>query len=437
MRSTTDTSTPTIRIEAIDTLEHITNFDSAADHALTLRKWQEINMPMLVMSPKTRRASQMQMDSNRPDRSLRRSVFERDVDNTYVGNDGTTLRAANRWKFRGPWLAGKTEGQFNHYVEKKIRTRKSDFQEYVRQDLANRKLKEQKAIARDEGQGDEVIEPPEISDGELDLHLRHLRRNRHILSKLIHDFFDLPAPPMSEGQYSSTLGGGDRLASAAASTYAESGPPKTHPSAGLSYLRTSSHIYNHPVLGPQQFVPPVRARVLQPQRSTTGYNNIARIGVAGVVGDDSQPRGFNKTNNVGVTEAERALAEFDPTIPGGAKIWVRPDRASIDSQGRIKIETLHADPAAIRVHEGRIEPEEKPFSIPLPHSSSNSWMQEFAPPKPSQATSANYGLGSKGRGQEGDFSDVSSGRRGSQSLHGAVYETIKSLHESNKANGRL
>src|SRR5690554_1357851 len=39
LRSTTKTSTPVIRISAVDTYEHITEFGSAADHTLTLRKW--------------------------------------------------------------------------------------------------------------------------------------------------------------------------------------------------------------------------------------------------------------------------------------------------------------------------------------------------------------------------------------------------------------
>ncbi|KAI9720272.1 MAG: hypothetical protein M1812_003090 [Candelaria pacifica] len=431
LRSTTNTSTPTIRITAIDSLEHITNFDSAADHALTLRKWQEMNMPMLVPSPRTRKASQLLADANQPDKSLRRSVFERNIDNTYVDNDGNEIRADKRWKFRGPWLAGKTEGQFNQYVEKVIRRRKSLFRKYVRQDLANRKDEEQKAIARDMGQSDEAVEPTTISEEVLNSHLKSLRRNRHALSRLVHDFFDLPAPPTTEAQYSSGLGGGDRLASASTSTYAQSGPPKTHPSAGLSYLRTSSHIYNHPVLGPQTCAAPVRARVLQPQRSTTGYNTTARLGVGGIVGDGSQPRSFNKRNKADISETERALSEFDPTIPGGAKIWVRPDRASIDAQGRIKIETQHADPIAVRVHEGKIEPEDKPFSIPLPQSSSYSRMRDLSPPKSSNATSTRYGLGSSRGDLEADSSGSSISHRETQLLNGEVYKTIKSLQDSN------
>ncbi|KAI9704843.1 MAG: hypothetical protein M1836_006623 [Candelina mexicana] len=429
LRSTTDTSTPTIRIEAIDNLEHITSFGSAADHALTLRKWQEMNMPMLVPSPRTRKASQLLANANQPDRSLRRSVFERDIDNTYVDNtNGSTVRTENRWKFKGPWLAGKSEGQFNHYLEKVIRRKKSKFRDYVRRGLANRKDEEQKAIARDKGQSDEAVERTRISNEELDSHLKSLRRNRHALSRLVHNFFDLPAPPTTEIHYSSGLGGGSGRALGSTSTYAQSGPPKTHPSAGLSYLRTSSHIYNHPVLGPQTFAAPVRARVLQPQRSTTGYNNIARLGVGGIVGDDTQPRSFNKGNKPEMSETERALSTFDPTIPGGSKIWVRPDRASIDAQGRIKIETQHADHQAVRVHEGRIQQEDKPFSIPLPPNSPYNRMLDFSPPKSTQATSAGYGLGSRR-----DSSGSSIGQRETQLLHGEVYKTIKSLQESSNA----
>ena len=43
---TNNTSSPHVRINAIDTLEHITDFDSAADHTLSLEKWQEMNIHM-------------------------------------------------------------------------------------------------------------------------------------------------------------------------------------------------------------------------------------------------------------------------------------------------------------------------------------------------------------------------------------------------------
>src|ERR1700710_2293162 len=46
LRSTTKTSTPVIRIESIDTYEQVTEFGSAADHSLTIKKWEEMGVPI-------------------------------------------------------------------------------------------------------------------------------------------------------------------------------------------------------------------------------------------------------------------------------------------------------------------------------------------------------------------------------------------------------
>merc|ERR1711964_913431 len=69
---------------------------------------------------------------------------------------------------------------------------------------------------------------------------------------------------------------------ASRSPYAETGPPKTHPSAGLSYSLTNAHTYNHPVWGPQKNPPPVQSRVVMPKSAATGQFGAA-LGVGGFV----------------------------------------------------------------------------------------------------------------------------------------------------------
>ena len=41
------TSDPVLRITQLDTIEHVTDFDSAADHVRTRQKWEEMGMPMM------------------------------------------------------------------------------------------------------------------------------------------------------------------------------------------------------------------------------------------------------------------------------------------------------------------------------------------------------------------------------------------------------
>ncbi|KAL9113815.1 MAG: hypothetical protein Q9187_007559, partial [Circinaria calcarea] len=166
-QSTAKTTTPIIRITAIDSIDHITDFDSAADHALTLRKWQEMAIP-LSMQSSTHRASLMYVQAPAS------SVFEKHLHSTHVSRE--TPADTRRWKYRGPWLAGKTEGEFHDYVVKEIKKRRAAFRQYLRAWLKRRKLATLQRAARDEG---EVLKPNavRISDSELQDEIIRMRQD--------------------------------------------------------------------------------------------------------------------------------------------------------------------------------------------------------------------------------------------------------------------
>ena len=74
LKSTTKSGTPVIRIQGgIDTREHVVDFESAADHALTLRKWQELHLP--ISKPVTSSSRQHEIG---------RTVFDPSFDNTTI-----------------------------------------------------------------------------------------------------------------------------------------------------------------------------------------------------------------------------------------------------------------------------------------------------------------------------------------------------------------
>jgi hypothetical protein len=130
----------------------------------------------------------------------------------------------------------------------------------------------------------------------------------------------------------------------AGNPYAKEGPPVTHPSAGLSYLRTASYIENHPFYGPQMKHTPVEARVVAP-RFTNGARG-AKLGVGGFV--TNVPGGestFNMSRVSADIRQERTpgLERLDPSIKGGAKIWVEPLNATINSKGQTIITVGETD----------------------------------------------------------------------------------------------
>ena len=336
LKSTTASSTPTVNIDNIDSIDHITDFKSAADHVLTLRKWQELDMPI----------SQMDKKKTASNNSLKplKSVFESRYDNTEL-DSGTQSRdpmrepKKERWKYKGPWIAGQTDGEFNVYMEKNIRRRKLEFRGFVREQLATAKAAARRREAIEEGEDGYSTEAT-IPEEELDRYMKRLRSNEKGIHKLLEDFLDLPRDEVQASE------GGEYA------EYDEKGPPTMHPSAGLSYLRTASRISNHPEFGPQEFDTPVTGRVIAPQKIQTRLQARALIGVAGVVASDSKMT-FNKKGEL------QGVANFDPDIPGGAKIWVQPRRASINSLGRIELIVDRANKNAVNVAQGLHSEESK------------------------------------------------------------------------------
>src|ERR1700761_4618926 len=73
IKTTTKSGTPLVRFQrGIDTPQHVVDFESAADHVLSLRKYQELNLRITLPAPKTKKALQ----------EPRTSPFEGELDNT-------------------------------------------------------------------------------------------------------------------------------------------------------------------------------------------------------------------------------------------------------------------------------------------------------------------------------------------------------------------
>ena len=339
LKSTTRTSTPTIRILEIDSINHIIDFESAADHVLNLRKWQEIGLP--ISRPQTKRIYEFR------DRKPRTSVFETKYDNT---QPESSISDRKRWKYRGPWIAGQTAREFKQYTEQKIKRLKPHFRQFLRIRLEESVAAADRRAAIEDGTP-LPEQSPEVDEQQLNQHIKRLRQeNQGHLFKLIEEFLDLPS-----GSEQSP-----KRPSEAAWASSETGPPTTHPSAGLSYLRASGHTSNHPALGPQEFDRPIRARVINDQTRGSPI-----IGVGGVA---IEAFGI-ETTTIGPPRkwGTKSLITLDPDIPGGPKIWVQPDILNVDSQGRIKVQVKPADKKTTALY----EPEEQETQEPTPDPIAN------------------------------------------------------------------
>lgn len=329
------TPNSTIRIGDIETIDHITDFESATDLTMTLLKFQAFELPITRPRRSPPKAS--------APRALARgiSVFESSVDNIQTGGNST----AERWKFKGPWLALETEKGFQEYIRKTISGQKTAFRKFLRKELAQKESKARRERARNEGT-DVSQDPIKVSDQQVDDYIRHLRSDPKELRALVEEFLDLPRALGFSNSNGSEAG------LEAERNYAFTGPPKTHPSAGLTYLRTASRVHNHPILGPQDVKLPIQGRFLTPQVTASGRRRTrALVGIGGVVAADSSTRYQSGGDLSGNDKSE-------PDTKVGSKYWFRPERASVSSSGRINLTIQRTDKADLTLFTG-IE-EEKP-----------------------------------------------------------------------------
>ena len=323
LQSTIATTTPVIRIEAIDSIDHITDFHSAADHSMTLRKWQEMSIQLSVMSPKEPHSW-----------ASLGSVFEEDLNRSKTNTQGRAQSSQGKqWKYKGPWLAGKTKGGFEDYLSKEIKQRRPEFRSFLREKLHEKLIAKSRSTAMDKGVALLSI-PNDISEEDFRAEFVKLRHNTTQLFQWIWQFLDLPGFPPQQESHLSDYG-----------PDTEQDPPSTHLSAGLSYLQTASHIYNHPILGPMSSGPPVLGRIVQYASPTsTNKNTRVLIGVGGVVAEEAKSRDFHDPKSL-------QWSNFDPDLEAGPKGWVQIRRANIDPHGRINLEVDKADEISVAVWE--------------------------------------------------------------------------------------
>lgn len=298
----------------------------------------------------------------------------------------------SRWKTEGPWLAGLTEDEFQRYL-KLVRTKyREAFLEFVVEEEFTKRMSDIARRRRDEGLPvDDTEAMAEEAQIDLSLLLKGLRDEKQDLSselsRLICDFFDLPAFPSDELRgYEKTSH--DRMMEGFRTDNTDHGPPSTHPGAGISYLRTNAYMENHPLYGPQLVHSPVEARVLQTRNSAVARTEKAMLGVGGFTAFDTLNSSYRASQKMADT-----TQNLDPDIEGGNKIWVHPKKAYVDESGRIRLEIDRSDAAAVGVVTG--QPIETPSSQSIGQRSpfSGRMEQRLDSPTPGTRGNANFGTG--------------------------------------------
>ncbi|CRG86758.1 hypothetical protein PISL3812_03769 [Talaromyces islandicus] len=327
-KSTTErSSTPTIRVNALDTFEHVTDFDSAGDHTMTLQKFQETHLPISLPLAAPKSTTDF---VKRP----HQSPFESHLDNVSASNG---LQGSQVYRHSGPWLGGQSEVQFQRYLEQ-LRREKPKLLQKLRKQYAEKVAIQRRKEAQDKGElGNEPEQKPvEVTDQEFNAWLKALRSDKRKAGAEMTRLLDLHSlsaeiPVTMMGRKDYYEASATRLSSV---QYAHSGPPRTHPSAGLAYSRSGALVYNHPSYGPQLSERPIEARCLGSKTRKRRTRRRAVLGVGGMVLEDEKDMSDDHL---------RGLEYLDPTIPGGGRAYVSPQRASISAKGTINLEITRAE----------------------------------------------------------------------------------------------
>ena len=239
----------TMRVTELDTIERFMTFESANDDVLTLKKWQEIDLP-LTKSPAL--VGEL-------------SVATRPLESVF--DDNVSSGEGYKWKHLGPFLLDMPADEFKRYVLKKVKPRQKEFEAYVAKHMAEaRGVYESAATANGEAEETE----------ETEVNMVKLRADTMKFLSLVTDFLDIP----------------------------RSGRPyRTHPSAGLHYTRSAAHIPHDPEHGPR----PSRSA---PGRSLNSGLPSAVVGIGGVAA--ALRDNTNYPDRVRIHNDRRQVRDYEP-----------------------------------------------------------------------------------------------------------------------------
>ncbi|KAK5070059.1 hypothetical protein LTR51_007752 [Lithohypha guttulata] len=379
-KSTRSTNNPVVRlVQGIDTPEQIADFESAADHVLTLRKFQELNigiqhMPVqldnksfltdpyakrmhngvfrsshdnttnLVSSAHTRASASSVWPNVKPEEifdalpeKIKRKQIEIEQATEPVKQEEgeAQLLAATkkqsrpikplRWRYAGPSLVKISGQEFDEYLRRISDKERELLDKRIRQDLVEEKTR----LARESGQRDKTFTQTDITEGEVKEQMRYLRNEPRKFGPIIAEILDLPEVESEIPGRTKDLAdlweyGRSTLA---AGEWSSRGPPRTHPSAGLSYIHTNNHVNNDPKYGPQSSRNVTVARVVKARAK--GSASRVHVGLAGFIVPPMEARHDSKL-------------EYMPK-PGGNKVALRPTVAYVHSSGAVRLHAEHTD----------------------------------------------------------------------------------------------
>lgn len=200
----TSLKTTYMRYNDLDTIEHMTTFESAHDDVYTVKKWQEMGVALGadLLIPGEHSNSNFSIST----------VF-----------DHPTKPETYKWRYKGPHVGKMAPTELREYILTSILPRKAEFREFVAARQKVDKIKRSLVKRGLEPTDENIAEVAENTEDVTEVDMLDLRGDRSYLERLVTEFLDLPSDEVHQ----------------------------THPSAGLYYTRSKAHAANDAEFGPQ------------------------------------------------------------------------------------------------------------------------------------------------------------------------------------------
>ncbi|KAK6333918.1 hypothetical protein TWF730_004096 [Orbilia blumenaviensis] len=282
-----------IKYNDIDTIEHMTKIESAHDTVMTLKKWQEMDIPLQLRDQRARSFTSA-------------FYFE-----TTSPSDEQPDSTQPIWGYRKKFVQHMTPGQLKNFVSKKLVPRRKEFEAFADlwfnpQGLPKDPSEQTSTPTRADtnpkssstfSETSDAVVPPSFNIGSLSSALKTARFDSNKAYNAVREFLQIPLREV---------------------------PMTIHPSAGMHYILDTSYLENHPEYGPNRnkevparLVHKLDSRTIDTYRKKTFY----------VIGGIVQ-----------YAQHENSPSNEQTAYAVSQVIKVTPLAAELDHQGRISIE---------------------------------------------------------------------------------------------------
>ncbi|KAF3921311.1 hypothetical protein ABW21_db0208465 [Orbilia brochopaga] len=249
-----------LRYNDIDTIQHRTTFESSHDTVITLKKWQEMGIPIKLFDQLAGRFTSAFLFDDVPSVSLSNGSPASALSDDASSSSKSAGITAPIWGYREKFIQHMTPGELKTFIDTKLVPRRLEFQQFAKQFEAKQKptspattttttTTTTTALEQTDSEApnpEDALPPEENAESPAS----DIPQRLSPPSSALHPHFTaepIPAEVRKMRHDSITAVNGVR---AFLKIPLRQAPMTTHPSGGLYYILDASYLENHPLLGP-------------------------------------------------------------------------------------------------------------------------------------------------------------------------------------------